>query len=507
MNPSTLPNRSTQRGQAVLWFLAMVAACCAMFAVVYNVGQVTNEKEKTINAADAAAISGALVEARILNFTAYTNRAMIANEVTIAQLVSTDSFIRYDATMAHYVALYLQALAVIPIVGTAIVDTLNAYDQAMQYVKDGTDLAVEAAIPACNIAIKVLKIARDAALVAAPLAADNVASGIASANQTTFGSHSDQAPELNPAFRAAFLGTNTLAWMSFWKVNDSGSDRDPARDVILESRDQFAVSRGEGPFISALNTALEVGGLAASGLTEYYGFDKTSTETKLKDYDHWEAQDTLDAFHATIDWCGPFPCGYVKMYENVPLAYGRTDADNDGSSDSLGRDLCHPSFLSLNGLIGTTVNCIAAGQDANVISSDPLPNIVDLRTQGGNPTLTFVAGVQKAGNATLTTQRLGSPGMNSVPVKGPQGSPDLKDNLQNGDRLTSIASAKVFFARPDWNDRDITEGSLPRLDRVHEYASLYNPYWQARLSPTDDKTKAGFYALIGSSPALSIVTP
>jgi Putative Flp pilus-assembly TadE/G-like len=504
-----MQNRSGQRGQAVLWFLATVAACCAMLAVVYNVGQVTNEKEKTVNAADAAALSGALAEARMLNFEAYTNRAMIANEVTIAQLVSADSWVRYDATMAQYLDDYLQVLAVIPIIGSAIVTTLDTYAEGMQILQeDVMDPAAETFIPLCDAAITALKTAREGVYYAAPLAADSVASGVANANTTTFGGRTDATPELNPAFQTAFLLKNTSDWLNFTQSYD-GDQRVNARDVILNSRDQFSIARGAGPLIDTIDTALEIGGLIQSGGTQYYGFDKTSTETKLKDFDHWEAQDTLDPFRANIELCfGFIPCGYLKTYLPAPLAYGRVDADSDGSvGDSMGRDLCHPSGLSLNGLIGTTLNCVEAAQSSNVINSNGIPNIRDVATQGSNPTLTYVAGVQKAGDATLTTQRIGSPGMNTTHLAGPEGSPDVKDNLQNGDRLTSISSALVFFARPDWNPQDKTEGDLPRIDHVHEYASLYNPYWQARLTPTDDTTKAVFYGLIGSNPLLSPITP
>jgi hypothetical protein len=497
-----LNTRVRQRGQALLWFLATVAASCIMLAIVYNVGQVANEKEKTVNAADASALSGALVEARILNFAAYTNRAMIANEVTIAQLVSADSWVRYDATMAQYMADYLQVLAVIPIVGSAIVTSLNTYAQVLQYVQQATDGAVEALIPACDITIAALKVARDGAIMAAPLAANSVASGIANANQTTFGGRYDEQPELNSAMEAAFLIKNTSDWLEFTK-NYDGNDRGNARDVILNSRDQFSVERGAGPLIDTINTLLEVGGLLGSAGTSYYGFEKTSKTTTLTDFDHWAAQDSLDPFQATLKLCWGFiPCGYVKVYAPIPLAYGRADADTDGS---VGKDLCDPSSFSF---FGTTTNCTMATQNANVIHSDGIPNIVDLRHPGGpntpDPTLTFVAGVQKKADATLTTQRMGS---YTVHVDGPQGSPDLHDNMQNGDRLTAIASAKVFYARPDWDPKDITQGNLPRPDHIHEYASLYNPYWQARLTPTDDAVKAGFYALIGSDPLLSPETP
>lgn len=493
--------RVRQRGQALLWFLVTVAATCIVLAIVYNVGQVANEKEKTVNAADASALSGALVEARILNFTAYTNRAMIANEVTIAQLVSADSWVRYDATMAQYLAEYLQVLAVIPIVGSAIVTSLNTYAQVLQYVQQGTDYAAEILIPACNVTIDALKLARDGAIAVAPIAAHGVASGIANANLTTFGGRYDEQPELNPALEAGMWVKNTLDWNDFTK-DYGGDDRGNAKDVILKSRDQFSIERGAGPLIDTINTLLEVGGLLATVGTSYYGFDKTSKTTTLKDFDHWQAQDSLDPFQATLDFCWGIPCGYVKLYGWVPLAYGRADADTDGS---VGKDMCQPSFFSF---FGTTANCKLAKENANVINSEGIPNIVDLAHPGGSntpdPTLTFVAGVQKKADATLTTQRMG---LNTVHVDGPQGSPDLQDNMQNGDRLTSIATAKIFYARPDWNPKDITQGNLPRPDHIHEYASLYNPYWQARLTPTDETVKAGFYGLIGSNPLLSPMTP
>ena len=49
------PRTSSQLGQAFIWFLATLAACCALLMIVYNVGQVSSEKERTTNAADAVA--------------------------------------------------------------------------------------------------------------------------------------------------------------------------------------------------------------------------------------------------------------------------------------------------------------------------------------------------------------------------------------------------------------------------------------------------------------------
>ena len=53
--------------------------------MTYSIGQLTNQKTRLQNTADAAAYSAALAQARDYNFSAYMNRAMIANDVSVAQ--------------------------------------------------------------------------------------------------------------------------------------------------------------------------------------------------------------------------------------------------------------------------------------------------------------------------------------------------------------------------------------------------------------------------------------
>src|SRR4051812_17433263 len=66
---------------------------------MFSMGQLTTEKMRLQNTADAAAYSAAVAQARDYNFTAYTNRAMIANQVAMAQLVGLTSWVRnYDDT-------------------------------------------------------------------------------------------------------------------------------------------------------------------------------------------------------------------------------------------------------------------------------------------------------------------------------------------------------------------------------------------------------------------------
>lgn len=81
-----------QRGQAMVLTMAFIVVVLLGTLVLFNTGQLTRQKMEVQNAADAAAYSAALLYARQLNFMAYTNRAMIANEAAIGQLFAFTSW-------------------------------------------------------------------------------------------------------------------------------------------------------------------------------------------------------------------------------------------------------------------------------------------------------------------------------------------------------------------------------------------------------------------------------
>ena len=73
-----------QSGQVILLYLFFLLPMTMICLSVFNVGQIVAEKMKVQNAADNAAYSAAVWEARYMNLTAYTSRAMIANYDTMA---------------------------------------------------------------------------------------------------------------------------------------------------------------------------------------------------------------------------------------------------------------------------------------------------------------------------------------------------------------------------------------------------------------------------------------
>ena len=85
-------SRRGQRGQALVFVTVTILVMVIAMMMTYSIGQLTNQKTRLQNTADAAAYSAALAQARDYNFSAYMNRAMIANDVAVAQLVALRSW-------------------------------------------------------------------------------------------------------------------------------------------------------------------------------------------------------------------------------------------------------------------------------------------------------------------------------------------------------------------------------------------------------------------------------
>ncbi len=73
---------------------------------LYRTGRLTSDKMELQNAADALAFSVSTVEARDLNFAAYTNRAMVANEVAIGQAIGMASWAFHWKSIGDFLVEY-----------------------------------------------------------------------------------------------------------------------------------------------------------------------------------------------------------------------------------------------------------------------------------------------------------------------------------------------------------------------------------------------------------------
>jgi hypothetical protein len=100
-----------------------------------------------------------------------------------------------------------------------------------------------------------------------------------------------------------------------------------------------------------------------------------------------------------------------------------------------------------------------------------VPEIRDVVNTGrpGPRTLTYSVALEMPSSAILTADRLFMP----VGLPTFEGGAEPVGPRLSADALHAIGSAEVYFQRP-----------AARSDGRVEYPSLFNPYWQARLSAT-----------------------
>ncbi len=103
--PLRSPSRR-QQGQAAVYVYIFLAVLLISVGILYKAGKLTSNKMELQNAADAAAYSASVIEARDLNFAAYMNRAIAANEVAVGQLVGMASWAYHWRSFGDFLNAY-----------------------------------------------------------------------------------------------------------------------------------------------------------------------------------------------------------------------------------------------------------------------------------------------------------------------------------------------------------------------------------------------------------------
>jgi hypothetical protein len=417
-----------QRGQALVLFLGFVAALIGIMLVSFNSGQVTNAKMRAMNAADAAAYSGAVWQARTLNFHAYMNRAMVVNEVTIAQSVSVRSWIDYLARFVSNVNLVTEF---IPYVGEATIEISQVLDQV--------DEAVQKLMPQFETISRVLSYEEHVF--------QNVfqADGIAGADEIAVQVASKNGAQISTGGKA-LMGVNNIKWLGFTRSYD-GPERTRLRAVTLDSRDGFTQNRHWGfNFI--------IGKLDKQGGTD------------LVDYDAWKAMDS-----------SAFCMGIIKCRPWVPVGWGGAQAYNPNVVSRIGT---HGNGSDWNRIDGRAARLEANTRTQANGLTKPFPGYRDLSD------LTAAnADKQKipfAVEVVITSEHVPTAnsafGAKAALTDGTTIEHDPQYATGNG--VYGLAEACVSFERPVGAER--SDGRIER-------PSLFNPYWRASLATPSRATR------------------
>lgn len=436
-----------QQGQALLHGLFVLVGGLAALFFLFNTGQLTREKTQLVNTADAVAYSAGVMNARALNHAAYTNRALIANEIAIAQMVSLSSWARYVQTHAdgtedlgcsvpQYAEPTDKAMVMYAPVCIGL-NYANAYG-IVEPVVQAVEQATEAAVMPAEVAKLALQAAQATMAAALPGMRQAVMDEVARANYAGDGEVRVDAVPLADGY-LDFEGRPFLQ-------RQSGDDRERFKQATL-------AAAGLDPFIptrswrseSGYPTCVDLGGPHNDRVERAGG-------TTLVGYDEWRALDTVSIWR------------YQLKGRWVPRCRGSEQALGEGAQAANTGD-------------GGSDNGDAPGANTNpdateqASSSDwqysGLPAFFELSAAarshaGGDPRLDFAVRVTRAADQTRTSdaraQVPASARLNRYPAR------------PAGQVYAGVSASQAHFERPN-----------ARADGNAERASLFNPYWQARL--------------------------
>ena len=514
MTPTSPPGR--QRGQAAVFILLMTGMIALAAIFLYRAGKLTSEQMELQNAADSVAYSISVLEARDLNFMAYTNRAMVANEIAIGQAVGLMSWLNHLGSMPTFLRRYATLLSPIPFVGQAASAVLNGIAAGIEITaniaKQAAGPLIAGAIPALVAASKVYSGAQVLMHLATTTVTITTLNDMLALNAPN--------AEISAFGWLGFIAHTVTYYSHFTKFYGSSSVEGMGRfaATVNESRDIFTRNRGyalglpgtiafdAGPFYFRLESNLmKVGG----SQLRFKGDESSGKKFS------WSAADTSS-------WELGISMGIDLGFVSVDVDIGNNEASVDMAFDfglfSFDVGLTLPMITGAPFGVGTA----QASQSTNKLTGidmgfpDPLPD----EMYGYAPALpiayysplfpAFPAGVPTAITSSIASNKysnLAGLGYNDtitpddsfwsffapnlvIGLKADLG--DIEDSntavtsgrlqldskLGNNNDAGVIAKSEVYFSRPN----DLTY--FQRRDGLQEFGSAFNPYWQARLVDT-----------------------
>ena len=127
--------RRDEEGQTLVLaaIFGLILCLCVMSTV--NIGRAVYDKMQVQSAADSAAYSQAAIRARIMNFTAYTNRAMVVHYASIMAMSAYLTWIHFNYALAEP---GVKALQFVPYLGPVI----KAFKQIVEALISAMDVVV-----------------------------------------------------------------------------------------------------------------------------------------------------------------------------------------------------------------------------------------------------------------------------------------------------------------------------------------------------------------------------
>lgn len=454
-----------QRGQALPLGLALALVGMLGALVLFNTGRVATDKARLANAADAAAYSGLLWQARALNYQAYTNRAMIANQVSIAQAVSLSAWTAYGEEASRNIAHVLSAVPPMKIYGEGVAQVMRTLDGFVAPI-------AEAMVHVVDLVNRGVAASQQAMFASSFAATPEIVSAVARSSDPRF--------RADTLFATAGLGENLDGWRRFTSRYDV-DDREAMRsrtELVNGSLDDFSRERKWRLF--------EGFWFYSTPITRHKIFREGGTrlvyvEDGGRPRWEWKAVDTLSLQNRI------FRFARKEKKQEVPIGWGMAYANDAPGSRSLTETACrgfdpspsaHCGRWTANGTAERWAERFSPRSVGGYHGLNPFRSLsaASLAPENGDPILRLRTEV------ALDTSAVRSSG---TFVDGERFRADI---AAPGERLSSISAAELYYRRPD-EDRG--------ADLSTERATGYNPYWTVRLAPVSDEERLAALALRG----------
>ena len=488
------------RGQAMVLGIVMLLVLCIGVIILFDTGQAVSKKVELVNAADAAAYSVAVQQARALNFAAYSNRARVANEVAVAQVIGIYSWMNQLHTATIVFEKTMNVLSGIPYVGIVFKSLAVVFKAAGKVLKAARTTFHGVA----EVAVRTIDELNGALATAANTILDYVSTVdglLVARNVISRNSPDASLSAVGTGVLTSQLATAKSGFLHTYRIpRSSGSGSasaragaDRFRNVVMQSRDKFSWDRSGHDWNLGIIKFEQSGG------------------TDMVDYNRWAAADALslkvnlpwplDDIDLPLGWGGAQAVesykqqrfmsgfangqGWVSEFNNNRRyrPYGDIRRDNRVASGFIDGD---PN-VSLDG--GKKKGAYFTGyeglRDYHDVQKDHAlrpytePGRGDAQKNTGP---IFTVHVQTDVANARTSAAIDG-------IGGPAGSPmAMEDKAANG-KLSAMASGQVYFNRP------VNYSLFKRGDNRLEVGNLFSPYWQARLV----ETPAAVEALLGIS--------
>lgn len=491
-----------ERGQAMVFTLAFGVATALITLVLFNSGVLANAKGRLQNAVDAGAYSAGILQARDHNFSAYTNRAMVANQVAVVQLASLKSYLedaantreRMDGLLDFYHLVYPVSAPMWQAGKSSQIDLVNSNYASV----------APTAVRALDKLIAAYETAQQAHHLATVADMAMVADEVIQRNDP-------QASMTHGTFyttRTAYQVTNWGNSTSRFAASGTSQPSDRFADTVVseKSTDQFSRNRLSTPTPKWASTVKQPFPCVPVNLVfnqTIFAFRHAGGTILSSDKKRWLA---LDATQGDGFWL----CIYV-----VPCPLGTCVITEGGSLDDI-------NFPAMGGSGGAVVGAGGDYDEAIGYKNNPsetarygnslflVPSPANRRYQftGPGSSLDGAGGLQDyyrdvtnpggslpknqtaeengaAYGVTIEAERTAASLRTSSKILADSDQLKLTDGMK-GDTMRALAGAQSYFYRNRENASRFTLGGWIRADGKTEVSNLFSPYWQARLADRSD---------------------